>query len=439
MRFSVKSGVFFVLFCFVNFITLTTAVNAAKPKLAPEDVYLGIGEDVLPKLSSLGDYNVGVRTVDTVNPKQLDVLSQKLVDRPLTLEVWYPALVTGNDNRAVYDDVTRTHKPFSIQGSAYRNAGAIKDKKFPLVILSHGYTGYRSLMFYLGEHLASHGYIVASIDHTDSRNIDIDMKNAPFSGFLSTLYNRSRDQYFVLNYFSDAANVLSTSVNTESSGIIGYSMGGYGAINSIGGCFDFSFATIARLTGAKDKALQEKMRQLLNSCAGGQYQNAKVDGRLKAAILIAPWGGELSVFSKSALSKVNVPALFISGDQDNIAGHESIKSIFEGLGSDSRYLLTYNNARHNIAGHPAPRVARTKELDLGHYWESSWNIEQLNAVNKHFALAMMNCHVKKLSSSCDFLTLPENSTQKKVNGKLLPTWNGFPDRFSTGMQWFSNK
>lgn len=419
------------------FSALASAGKKSDTTLIPEDVYVGISNEVFPRLSQRGEYDVGVRTINVVNPQQLDVSSQKNSDRKLVLEVWYPASNVKNKYRASYENVTRTHKPFSILGQAYRDAEAAKNKKFPLVILSHGYTGYRALMFYLGEHLASHGYVVASIDHTDSRNIDVDMIKAPFSGFLSTLYNRSRDQYFVMDYFSKNNHDLTKITDAKLSAIIGYSMGGYGAINSIGGCFDFSLPVIARLSGVQDSAQQQQMRQLLNSCAGGQYDNVKVDARLKAAILIAPWGGELSIFSKDALSKVRVPSLFISGDQDDIAGHKSIQSIFEGLGSESRYLLTYNNARHNIAGHPAPKVAREKELDLGHYWEPSWNTEQLNAVNKHFALAMMNCHVKKISSSCKFLKLPQNATQQKVDGKLTPAWEGFPDRFATGMQWFS--
>ena len=82
-----------------------------------------------------------------------------MIDRKLTLEVWYPA-VAGAGKLATYDDVTRLHKPFSIQGAALRDATALKEGQFPLVVLSHGYTGYRTIMFYLGEHLASHGGVL---------------------------------------------------------------------------------------------------------------------------------------------------------------------------------------------------------------------------------------------------------------------------------------
>ena len=101
--------------------------------------------------------------------------------------------------------------PFALQGNATRDAEVnnLTGQPFPLVVLSHGYTGYRTIMFYLAEHLASHGYIVAALDHTDSTNAEVDIVNAPFSGFFSTLLNRSRDQQFALDYFTNTDNFVS--------------------------------------------------------------------------------------------------------------------------------------------------------------------------------------------------------------------------------------
>ena len=58
------------------------------------------------------------------------------------------------------------------------------------------------MMFYLGEHLASHGYVVVGIDHTDSTNADIQQESDRGPGIISTFYNRARDQQFILDYFS---------------------------------------------------------------------------------------------------------------------------------------------------------------------------------------------------------------------------------------------
>ena len=155
---------------------------------------------VTPTMALPGEHQVGVTTLTIDGPNLLK--SEK--GRSLTLEAWYPTQDQKEDY-AVYQDLTRSHKPFRMQGKAIRDAAPLtqindEPAKFPLVVLSHGYTGYRTIMFYLGEHLASRGYVVISIDHTDSTNRDVDFSKSPGSGFLSTLLHRARDQQAVLDF-----------------------------------------------------------------------------------------------------------------------------------------------------------------------------------------------------------------------------------------------
>ena len=116
---------------------------------------------------------------------------------------------------------------------------ALSEGSFPLILLSHGFTGYRTQMFYLGEHLASHGYVVVGIDHTGSTNADIKETEDRPAGFTDTLYNRARDQQFLLDYFADQTSPVEAIVDTDRAAIIGHSMGGFGAINTVGGCYAF--------------------------------------------------------------------------------------------------------------------------------------------------------------------------------------------------------
>ncbi len=67
-------------------------------------------------------------------------------------------------------------------------------------------------------------------------------------------------------------------------------MGGYGAVNTIGGCYNFTDTTRSTFTGIKDSEQVKKVMALLNSCAGGQYQNVQVDSKWQAVIAMAPWG-----------------------------------------------------------------------------------------------------------------------------------------------------
>jgi predicted dienelactone hydrolase len=421
---------------FCSFLSLPSIANTK-----PEQLYSPLPNDVVPELAAKGIYNVGVKTLNITNPAQFDVQTQSTKDRNLTIEVWYPSLANENKVKTSYNNVTRTGIPFSLQADAIRDAKIIQPKgesKYPLVVISHGYTGYRTLMFYLAEHLASHGYIVAAIDHTDSTNAEVDIINNPFGGFFSTLLNRSRDQQFTLNYFTASPHFAQKFIDKNRAGLIGYSMGGYGAVNTIGGCYNFTDATASAFTGTKDNEQIAQVKALLNSCAGGQYKDISVDPKWQSIIAMAPWGAQHNLFSTTALAKVKSPILYISGDLDDVSDYSAIDNLYKHTGSEDKYLLTYHNARHNIAPHPAPLVARGNEKDFGHYYEPSWNSAALNNTNKHFTLAMMNCHLKKQETSCSYLDLANNSNQLPINGKTPKPWKGFDHRYSTGMSWSSS-
>jgi predicted dienelactone hydrolase len=121
-----------------------------------------------------------------------------LYDRPLTVEVWYPAVIPPDQTeQTTYQmPVPGGHgfegsPVFQIADKALRDATPVSGARFPLVIVSHGYPGSRYFMTYLTANLASKGYIVAAIDHTDS-------VFGALKGFESTLLNRSSDQLFTI-------------------------------------------------------------------------------------------------------------------------------------------------------------------------------------------------------------------------------------------------
>lgn len=401
-----------------------------------EQLYPPLTTDVLPELAGAGAFAVGVKTVTVVDAARFDPATQSIKARPLTLEIWYPAVKDPAQQKTSYKNQSRSGASFQLQASAMRDVPVRKgDEKYPLVVLSHGYTGYRTIMFYLGEHLASHGYIVAAIDHTDSTNAEIDMKTAPFAGFLSTLLNRSRDQQFVLEQLRQTPALTESQLDSTRAAVIGYSMGGFGALSTIGACYDFNTQTTAAFTGLKDQAQISALQKLLNSCAGGQYDKTEPDAAWQAAIALAPWGGQHQLFSASSLAKLTVPVLYVAGDLDDISGYDGITSLYQKTGSSNKYLLTYRNARHNIAPHPAPAAASSNELDIGHYYEPAWSTRTLNETNKHFALAMFDCHLKKINARCSYLHLPTSPDQRPVDGKTPDTWQGFDPRYATGMSW----
>ncbi len=412
---------------------LASATAAISPSVsAAQTLYKPFPADVMPSLSEKGNYDVGVKTIEAAYPVKVKDIAGNEVERSLTLEVWYPA--ASSAQKATYINETRSGQVFEVQADASRDAPiADADTDFPVIIISHGYTGYRTLMFYLGEHLASHGYVVAAIDHTDSTNKDVNFAENPYSGFPSTLLNRSRDQVLTLNSISENT-FFKESVDASKAGVIGYSMGGYGAVSTVGGCYAFNDQTAATFTGTQDPKTAALIKEALNTCAGGKANSEEALPAWKAALALAPWGGQHQLFDVQSLNNIKVPVLYVAGDNDDISGYDGIKWLFDNTGSKESKLLTIKNARHNVAPHPAPKEAYGSEFDLGSYIEPAWEVQKLNAINEHFALALMNCHVKALHEYCSYLNVNGSSAQVPVNGKKPEPWKGFDDRWALGLE-----
>lgn len=385
-----------------------------------------------PELSARGEYKVGVKTVNLVNPNQVDILNSKegndpTYDRPITIEVWYPANVGDDAKTVVYDEVMGTRgdslrplTPFTFKGRAYRDATPKTGNKFPLVVVSHGYVGSRYLMTYLTENLASKGYIVAAIDHTDST-----FKDA--NAFQSTLLNRPKDIRFVINEMEKmgakgSKNNLEGVVDANNTAIIGYSMGGYGVLN-VGGA-GYSAGLAQFFTGMTGGSTAISVHT-----AGNAAYEKMTDARIKAIVAFAPWGMERGVWDAEGLKGLKTPTFFIAGSQDDISGYEKgIKAIYEGAVNADRYLLTYMNARHNVAPNPPPAEALAPGLHIDEYYryaEPSWDQRKMNNINQHFVTAFIGKHLKNQDNT-KFLEVQEDSNEKD--------WTGFKPRSSTGME-----
>src|SRR5687767_3457268 len=268
-----------------------------------------------PELAALGSYAVGVGTLDVTDQNRPDILKTKAggplarYDRTLTLEVWYPATLTaGQKPGGEYRVITRDPAVHAtLDGQAVRDAQLAKGP-FPLVIISHGYPGNRFLMSHIGENLASKGYVVVSIDHKDSTYDD-------HQAFASTLYNRAFDQLFVLNEMdrlSRPGNRFAGVVDASRTGIIGYSMGGYGVVNVIGGGYSAASATFQN--APPNKLLAER------GAANPAYQRSR-DPRIKAAIAIGPWGMQNGYWDAEGLKGIRTPVMFVAGSVDEVSGY----------------------------------------------------------------------------------------------------------------------
>ncbi len=365
-----------------------------------------------PELAQFGAYSVGVRTIVVTDKSRPDVLRTKTgeptvrADRSLTLEVWYPSVADSPAHDGEYRAIMRDPSVVvTLRGRAHRDAAPIaSDSAFPLLIISHGYPGNRYLLSHLGENLASKGYIVASIDHTGST-----YDNA--QAFAVTLYNRPYDQLFVLNELArlgaaNSGHFLSGRVDATRTGIIGYSMGGYGLVNVIGGGYR---AAAASFPGAPPNGL------LLERSADNAAYQASIDPRIKAAVAIGPWGMQAGFWDAAGLAGIRTPTLFVAGSADDVSGYDNgTRALFRGAVNADRYLLTFLGAGHN-AGAPMPAPAESyafsetlKSFPFTHYADPIWDTRRMNNILAHFVTAHFDARLKGDTTRLAYMPLVPN-------------------------------
>lgn len=156
---------------------------------------------------------------------------------------------------------------------------------------------------------------------------------------------------------------------------------------------------------------------------------ASQDPRIKAVVAFAPWGMERGVWDAEGLAGLTRPTLFVAGSKDDISGYEKgIKAIFDGAVNADRYLLTYLNARHNVAPNPPPAESLKPGLHIDEYYryaEPAWNERRINNINQHFVTAFLGMHLKGMDYG-KYLALPESANQG--------SWTGFKPRSSVGLE-----
>ncbi|MGB7319693.1 MAG: dienelactone hydrolase [Planktotalea sp.] len=394
-----------------------------------------------PALAAYGAHVVGVRTYELSNPGQIDIVNTTadnapIYDRPLTVEVWYPA-AAGTEPGGTYEGVNlrAASVQVALEGQAVRDAAPSAEGKFPLIVISHGYPGNRFLMAHLGENLASKGYVTVSIDHTDSTYAD---QNA----FGSTLLNRPLDQDFVVETFADfsgTAPELAAIIDGDTVGVIGYSMGGYGAL--IYGGAGVTQASTEYPWGTPNGLLQRHL-------AGSETHASMPNDKVKAIISIAPWGKNTGFWDAEGLAGFEKPLMLMAGSVDDVSVYSALRSIFAETTGTKRHLLTFENANHN-AGAPMPSPAEGYQMVEGldfapfeHYADAVWDNTRMNNIAQHFATAFMDLHLKGDADKTAYLDLIPNAKDgvHKMGEDGKPTdehsyWEGFGARTAAGLMF----
>jgi predicted dienelactone hydrolase len=207
---------------------------------------------------------LGVEVTDSSRSE--DALPGQQRRRRLLLQFWYPAEkkeglkrmdyhpnagVFLSDVKKLFPDIPQLllKRLAHAKTNSYMNAPVSKaENKYPVIVFSHGMDGMRFLNTYQMEELASHGYIVVSIEHTFSATGTVFQDGSrggitPYElmedeKFANAMVDKwSADQMFAISYIEkinqDPGNFFYRKLDTARIGILGFSFGGCVSTNTL--------------------------------------------------------------------------------------------------------------------------------------------------------------------------------------------------------------
>ena len=208
-----------------------------------------------------GPFAVGVTTLWPVDQSRYEMWGRR--PRVLPLEIWYPSTGIGgraNFMRDMVGELPQEAWPLleSIYGenldefwnaptASQRDADILASSgPFPVIFFSHGYMGLRYQNFTLCEHLASHGFVVVSVDHYGNC-VFVNVPDTPLVLFnpcasASAFFDRTQDVNFIFleleRMSQDALSAWHGLFDLDKFAISGHS---YGGLTSLlcGADFDF--------------------------------------------------------------------------------------------------------------------------------------------------------------------------------------------------------
>lgn len=189
----------------------------------------------------------------------------------------------------------------------------IVSKTVPLVVISHGIASSRQTFAYLGEHLASHGFAVAVVEHDD---ISLEKFDRFLSGTTkfpepNNLIEQPLDVKYVIDQLEQESNI-----DTQQVGILGQSFGGYTSLG-LGGAELIADTTATECQSENYRDVFLDLSSLAK-CTFNRLDIPRIklrDPRIKAVIAINPMS---KIFGQTGMSSIQVPTMLISGTNDLI-------------------------------------------------------------------------------------------------------------------------
>lgn len=317
---------------------------------------------ILPKPS--GPYAIGTTRYNLLDTTRIDPYSSDPAHsyRELIMQVWYPADTNNAISHCVkHNDYISAHSysyikqmiqqgkqlpgfiEHSIRTNAYPNISvSTQQKHYPVALFSHGFGNPIYLYTSFLEELASHGFIVAAVEHTyraeptefdDGRIIGIAQEwytiMSSMAQFEQVAYDREMDVWVkdlqcAINKLekinvNDPKNILSNALDLQNLGAFGHSFGGSAVVQLCRS--DNRFKAGVNIDGSLfGKKPSDGFNKPFMLIAAGDHQLSDVE--------YAIFGGR-------------------AGFKDFFDRHMSLINTFMTNLTSDKYYITFENTRHS--------------------------------------------------------------------------------------------
>ena len=220
----------------------------------------------------------------------------------------------------------------------------------PVIAISHGLGSNRQTYEYLAEHLASHGFAVAVVEHLGSNAAQTEALLRGRANEIAEpteFTDRPLDVTFLLDELTRLNKddpLFRGRLNLEKVGVVGQSFGGYTALALAGAPINFE-----RLNSECQPTENSWNVSLLLQCRALELTPGKVetpDPRIRAAIAINPISSR--VLGEASLGRIRVPVMIVAGSADKIAPAfpEQIQPFTWLRNAPDKYLVLQEGGTH---------------------------------------------------------------------------------------------
>jgi predicted dienelactone hydrolase len=246
--------------------------------------------------------------------------------RPLVTIIWYPA-ASGSKLRAPDLGDPQMQKYFVKYPLAEGASISVQQKKYPLIVLSHGNSSLALSLDWLGYFLASHGYIVAAVNHHGNTAAE---PGGPIPQGFAAEWERPRDLSVLIDKMLGDP-FFGSHIDPDRIGAAGHSSGGATVLELAGAIFDPNqLEAFCKADRAIDPncdpppMIRDQLKEFDALAKTNPVVEASIkrshypydDPRVKAVFAMAPAIG--LEHTDASLRAIRIPVYIVAGRADDI-------------------------------------------------------------------------------------------------------------------------